>query len=247
MKLIPAIDLRHGKVIRLSQGDDGRRTEYGHDPADLIREFAHAGVGRVHMVDLDAAFGEDPQRPLIQDLVALAASLSIPVELGGGLRDDESVAWAVEAGCERLVLGSMVVKDFDRFHGLVERFPDRLVPAVELAGGRLKISGWTESAPIGLLELCNRLKGLACPAALVTDVDRDGTLEGPNLELAQRVSRLSGLPTILSGGVTDLGDLRDAARATELDGVIVGKALYEGRFTLQQALDVLEGGPGGAS
>ena len=243
MKLIPAIDLRQGKVIRLSQGDDGRRTEYEHDPADLIRTFGEAGVSRVHIVDLDGAFGEDPQRPLIESLVKLASNMSDPllVELGGGLRDEESVAWAVDAGCDRLVLGSMVVKDFDRFHSLVKRFPDRLVPAVELAAGRVQVSGWTESAAVGMLELCQRLSGLPCPAALVTDVDRDGTMTGPNLELAQRVARLSGLPTILSGGVTHLDDLRAAAKAAELDGVIVGKALYEGRFSLAEALEVLEG------
>ena len=241
MKLIPAIDLRHGKVIRLSQGDDGRRTEYGHDPADLVRQFADAGVSRVHVVDLDGAFGETPQRPLVEKLVALAGSLGMTVEIGGGLRDEESVAWGVEAGCERLILGSMVVKRFEDFHGLVEKFPHRLAPAVEVADGRIKISGWTESAPTGLEELCDRLRGLACPAVLVTDVDRDGTLGGPNLELARRVARLSGLPAILSGGVTDLGDLRRAAEVEELDGVIVGKAFYEGRFTLAEALEILEG------
>ncbi len=243
MKLIPAIDLRQGKVIRLSQGDDGRRTEYPHDPADLIRTFADAGVSRVHMVDLDGAFGESPQRPLIESLVKLASALSTPmlVELGGGLRDEDSVAWAAEAGCDRLVLGSMVVKDFDRFHRLVQRFPGRLVPAVETAGGKVRISGWTESARVGMSELCEKLRDLPCPAALVTDVDRDGTLVGPNLELAQQVSRLSGLPTILSGGVTRLNDLREAAKAPELDGVIVGKAFYEGRFTLAEALEILEG------
>ena len=244
MQLIPAIDLRHGKVVRLSQGDDARRTEYDHEPADLIRRFSDAGVGRVHIVDLDAAFGNEPQRPLIESLASLAASFERPllVELGGGLRNEEAVAWAVDAGCDRLVLGSMVVKEFDRFKALVERFPGRLVPAVETAGGQLKISGWTESASMSLDDLCAALKGLDCPATLVTDVDRDGEMVGPNLDLACQVADASGIPAILSGGVTNLDDLRRAAPRKELDGVIVGKAFYEGRFTLKEALDVLEPG-----
>ena len=253
MQLIPAIDLRQGKVIRLSQGDDARRTLYDHEPADLIRRFADAGVGRVHIVDLDAAFGEGNQRPLIAELAGLAASFDTPllIELGGGLRDEDAVSWALDAGCDRLVLGSMVVKAFDRFAALVERFPGRLVPAVETAGGELKISGWTESAKMSLDELCSSLRGLDCSAALVTDVDRDGEMVGPNLELARHVAVQSGIPTIVSGGVTNLGDLQNAVvmakTAVEdghgriFDGVITGKALYEERFTLEDALAVFPG------
>lgn len=238
MQLIPAIDLRHGKVVRLSQGDDARRTEYEPTPAEMIRRFSGAGVGRVHVVDLDAAFGEPPQRPLVEDLVRLASGLGMKVELGGGLRSEEAVAWAVDAGCDRLVLGSMVVKEFDRFISLVQRYPHRLVPAVETADGLVKISGWTESAALGLPQLCSNLRGLACAAVLVTDVDRDGEMAGPNLSLAEQVAGDTGLPAILSGGVTDLADLEKAAQSPWLDGVIVGKALYEGRFTLDQAMAV---------
>ena len=233
MQLIPAIDLRQGKVVRLSRGDDGQRTTYERDPRELLAEFAAAGVERVHIVDLDGAFGETPQRALIESLLA---ETELQVEMGGGLRDPEAVTWALGAGCDRIVLGSMVAKDFPRFRGLVEEFPNCLMPAVEVAKGKIKVSGWTESASIGLEELCAQLRGLPCPAALVTDVSRDGTLAGPNLELTRQVAIDTGIPTILSGGVHSLDDLRAAGRAKELAGAIIGKAYYDGRIDLGDAL-----------
>ncbi|MEM1203907.1 MAG: 1-(5-phosphoribosyl)-5-[(5-phosphoribosylamino)methylideneamino] imidazole-4-carboxamide isomerase [Acidobacteriota bacterium] len=238
MQLIPAIDLRRGRVVRLAQGDDDRRKTYDHDPADLLARFADAGVSRVHVVDLDAAFGEEPQRALVESLVA---ATDLNVELGGGLRDASAVAWALGAGCERLVLGSVVARDFPAFEALVARHPGRLVPAVEVAGGELKVAGWRESAALTLEDLCRRLQGLPCPAALVTDVERDGTLQGPNLDLARHVAEVSGIPSIVSGGVHSLGDLEAAAGIPGIGAVIVGKALYEERFTLADALEAAEG------
>jgi len=233
MELIPAIDLRGGEVVRLVQGDDGQRTRYGLDPRQVLADFAAAGVGLVHVVDLDAAFGEAPQRRLIAELVA---SNEVRIELGGGLRDRAAVDWALlEAGCNRVVLGSLAARDFDAFAAIVVAHPDRILPAVEVAAGALRISGWTSDAPVGLEELCGRLRGLACPAALVTDVERDGTLAGPNLELARTVHGLSGLPVLASGGVRSLDDLRAAAGVAGVAGAIVGKALYEGRFTVEEA------------
>lgn len=234
MDLIPAIDLRGGEVVRLVKGDDGRRTRYGLDPRQVLADFAASGVGRVHLVDLDAAFGEAPQRRLIAELVAAAGDLKI--ELGGGLRDRQAVDWALcEAGCERVVLGSLAARDFAAFAAIVAAHPGRIVPAIEVAAGALRVAGWTRDAPIGVDELCGRLRGLACPAALVTDVERDGTLAGPNLELARRVHRLSGLPVLASGGVRSLDDLRAAAEVAGVAGAIVGKALYEGLFTVGEA------------
>lgn len=250
MQLIPAIDLRHGKVVRLVQGDDGRRTSYGLDPFDVLRDYAEADVPLVHVVDLDAALGEPPQRELISGLVESGqsgcgkAGSGMPgyghpgtgVELGGGLGDRDAVAWALGAGCERVVLGSIVARDFGAFADLVEAFPGRVVPAVEVAAGKLRISGWTEAAEIPVADLCRRLRGLACPAVLVTDVERDGTLAGPNLDLARQVAVDTGIPALLSGGVRSLDDLRAAAAVPEIAGAIVGKALYEGLFTVEEAL-----------
>ena len=240
MQLIPAIDLRQGKVVRLIQGDDGRRTSYGLDPFEVLREYAEAGIRLVHVVDLDAALGEPRQEELITALVESGQS-GTRIELGGGLGDHDAVAWALGAGCERVVLGSLVARDFDAFSARVEAFPDRVVPAIEVAAGKLRISGWTEEAAVSVDDVCRNLRGLACPAVLVTDVERDGTLAGPNLDLARRVATATGIPALLSGGVRSLDDLRAAARMPEIAGAIVGKALYEGLFTVAEAISACEG------
>ncbi|MEM8994822.1 MAG: 1-(5-phosphoribosyl)-5-[(5-phosphoribosylamino)methylideneamino] imidazole-4-carboxamide isomerase [Acidobacteriota bacterium] len=232
-ELIPSIDLRSGRVVRLMKGDDGRRTFYDREPRQLLRDFADAGVRWAHIVDLDAAFGEAPQRALLETLFRDAP---LRVELGGGLRDEASIRWALGAGCERVVLGSMVARRTDDFLALTETFPDRLVPAIEVHDGELKVAGWVESAPITLEALCGRLRGAACPAVLVTDVSRDGTMAGPNVELAERIGEACDLPALVSGGVRSTDDLRGLADRPRVGGVIFGRAFYEGQFTLAEAM-----------
>lgn len=239
--LLPAIDLRHGQVVRLRQGDDARRTVYGEDPLAVLEGFAGAGARWVHAVDLDAAFGETPQRELIRSLARRAAELGISLEMGGGLRDGDSVAWALEAGCTRVVVSSMIAKDFPLFASLVETYRGRLVPGLDFRDGRLGISGWTETSDLDVERLGELLRGFDCPAVLVTDISRDGEMAGPNLELACDVARATGIPALLSGGVHTLDDLRRAAATEEISGAIVGRALYDGSFTLEEALKVFEG------
>jgi len=238
LDLLPAIDLRGGKVVRLIRGDDARRTVYGDDPAAVVARYASAGVRRAHVVDLDAALGEAPQRALLERLVAGP----LAIQLGGGLRGRDAVSWALGAGCEWVVLGSLVTRDPELFAELADDFPGRLVPALDVEAGEVKVAGWREAAAASLEDLCARLGELPCPAVLVTDIERDGTLEGPNLELTRRVGRSSGLPALLSGGVRCLEDLRAAREAPEIGGAVVGKALYEGAFTLEAALAVAAGG-----
>jgi len=234
MELIPAIDLRHGRAVRLRQGDEARATVYGDDPVAVLDAYARAGVARVHVVDLDAALGEAPQRELIGKM----AGLGVPIQLGGGLRDREAIDWALGAGCDRVVIGSLVARDTDAFRALAQERPGRLVPALDVADGEVRIAGWKERAPYPLGELCARLMGLPCPAILITDIERDGMMTGPNLELARRVARTSGLPALLSGGVHALSDLEEARRVPEIAGAIVGRALYEGAFTVEEALAI---------
>jgi phosphoribosylformimino-5-aminoimidazole carboxamide ribotide isomerase len=234
VELIPAIDLRQGRAVRLRQGDDTRATIYGDDPVAVLEAYARAGVGRVHVVDLDAALGEAPQRELIERMAAVGAR----IQLGGGLRDREAIDWALGAGCDRLVIGSLVARDVEAFRALAEERPGRLVPALDVAHGEVRIAGWKEGAGHQLGELCGRLMGAPCPAVLVTDVERDGMMTGPNLDLALRVARTSGLPALLSGGVHSLADLEAARQIPEIAGAIVGRALYEGAFTVAEALAV---------
>jgi phosphoribosylformimino-5-aminoimidazole carboxamide ribotide isomerase len=232
MKLIPAIDLRRRRVVRLRQGDEARETVYGDEPIAVLASFARRGVTRVHVVDLDAALGEAPQRDLVESMVAVGPR----IQLGGGLRDGAAIDWALAAGCERVVIGSLVARDVEAFRVLAEARPGRLVPALDMAGGDVRISGWREKAPQPLGEICAKLMGLPCPAVLVTDVERDGMMAGPNLDLACRVARTTGLPALLSGGVRGLADLEAACRLPEIAGAIVGRALYEGAFTVEEAV-----------
>jgi cyclase len=229
--LLPAIDLRHGRAVRLQQGDAARETVYADDPVALVRSYKDAGVLRVHVVDLDAAFGEPAQRALIEKMAAL-----LPVQLGGGLRDQQSIAWAFAAGCERAVIGSLVAREPERFRDLALEHSGRLVPALDVEAGAVRIAGWREGARRTLAELCGLLRGLPCPAVLVTDVERDGMLTGPNFELTRQVARDSGLPGLLSGGIHKLADLEVAATMPEIAGAVVGRAIYEGAFTVEEAL-----------
>ena len=240
MELLPAIDLRRGEVVRLRQGRADAPQVYAADLTRTLHEFARAGVRRVHIVDLDAAFGETPQRAL---LGAVLAERERPaVELGGGLRNEEAIGWALSAGCERAVVGSLVAQDPYAFAELCERYPLRLVPALDIEAGKVRVAGWTADAALPLDELCASLRGLPCAAVLVTDISRDGTLEGANVALARDVARATEMPALLSGGIGSLQDLRAAARVPEIAGTIVGKALWEGTFTLGEALVACRGG-----
>lgn len=241
MELIPAIDLRGGRVVRLLRGDDARRTAYSDRPEEVLAAFARAGARRVHVVDLDAAFGEAPQRVAVEGLARRAGEAGVELQLGGGLRDDAAVAWALGAGCGRVVLGSMVAREPERFARLAEGHPGRIVPALDCEEDTVRIAGWQEGAGRPLPDLCRELRDLPCPAVLVTDVARDGALAGPNLALARRVSELSGIPALLSGGVASLDDLARAAATPAIAGAVVGRALYEGRFTVAEALAACAG------
>lgn len=232
MDLLPAIDLRRGRAVRLRQGDDARATVYGEDPLAVLDGYVRDGARIVHVVDLDATFGEAPQRELIGRMTGRGAA----VQLGGGLRDRDAIRWALDAGCSRAVVGSMVARDVETFRALALEHPGALVPALDVEAGQVRIAGWTEGSSRALADLCDRLRGLPCPAVLVTDVERDGMLSGPNFDLAREVATASGIPALLSGGVRSIEDLEIARTIPEIAGAIVGRALYEGIFTVEEAL-----------
>src|SRR5579864_6970885 len=251
MELLPAIDLRRGRVVRLRQGDDARAKEYAGYPLAVAAGFAAAGVRRIHVVDLDAALGEPPQRDLVARLVAAlragaaagdgAAPGRVGVQLGGGLRGRADVEWALAVGCERVLMGSVAARDPEAFATLAHAFPGLVLPALEVAGGELRVAGWTQAAGSSLDEVCARLRGLPCPAVLVTDVERDGMMSGPNFELTLRVAAATGLPALISGGVRSLADLAAAAALPAVAGAVLGRALYEGQIDLPAALAVCSG------
>ena len=249
MQLLPAIDLREGQVVRLERGDDTRRTVYEAEPRNALSRYREAGIDRIHVVDLDAAFGGAQQRALIENLVGGPAAPPVTpprIQLGGGLRDRESVEWAFAAGCDRAVVTSLIVRDFDVFAGLCDEYPGRMVAALDIDEGDVRLAGWTESADRSPAALCERLSGLPIGAVLVTDISRDGMMQGPNVDLACEIGRLAGAPAILSGGVRSAADLEAAARRPELESAIVGRALYDGSLGLEEAIAAC-GAVGGAS
>jgi phosphoribosylformimino-5-aminoimidazole carboxamide ribotide isomerase len=238
MELIPSIDLRHGKVVRLERGRRDRETVYFDDPVDVLRRFQDAGASWVHIVDLDAAFGEPRQRSALARIVS--ACRGEELEQGGGLRSAEDVADALDGGFDRVVLGSLPAREPDLFADLAHRFPGRLVPAWEVENGELRVGGWESSTPLHRKPLSAVLNHLAeqLPAVLVTDISRDGMLCGANVELAVEVARAAGIPAIVSGGVAALADVERAAAHPEVAGLIVGKAYYEGAFDLASGLEI---------
>jgi len=240
VQLIPSIDLRRGKVVRLAQGRDAKATVYSDDPLGVLAQFQEAGAERVHIVDLDAAFGEPRQTGILTRLVAAAKGKKL--QLGGGLRSGDLLRRALESGFDRAVVGSMVVRDPASFGACAAEHPGRLIPALEFADGSLRSSGWTQGEAMPLEQLIRQLlpfTGLFFEA-LVTDISRDGMLTGPNLELASDVARRLGISAIVSGGVAGLDDLLVAAVRPELSGMIVGRAYYEGRLDLYAAFEALD-------
>ncbi len=245
MQLIPSIDLRRGKVVRLAQGKDERATVYADDPLEVLARFQDAGAERVHIVDLDAAFGEPRQSALLSRVVAAAKGEKL--QLGGGLRSGDLLRAALDSGFERVVVGSMAVDSPEAFGVCAAAHPGRLIPALETENGELRSAGWRSGAGLGLAEMQRRLfpfSGLFFES-LVTDIARDGMLCGPNLDLAVSVARALGVQAIVSGGVSGAGDVLAAAAHAEVSGVIVGRAYYEGRIDLPAALGALRAGRAG--
>jgi cyclase len=235
--LFPAIDLRQGRVVRLLRGVDATRQVYGEDPLATAAGHARDGARWLHVVDLDAAFGEAPQHALLAALLALPGRPAL--QLGGGLRSVEAAERALALGVERVVVGTLLVSDPAAFAALARRFPGRVVPALDVAAGRVRVAGWTAEGP-PWEEVARTLRGLPCPAVLVTAVDRDGTLAGPDLALTAAVGECAGLPALVSGGVATLDDLRCAAADPGVGGAVVGRALYAGAFDLPAALAAVE-------
>jgi phosphoribosyl isomerase A len=231
--LLPAVDVADGTAVRLVQGEAGTETAYG-APIDAALAWQAGGAQWVHLVDLDAAFGRGENRSLIADVVG---RLDVAVELSGGIRDDESLAAALATGCARVNIGTAALEQPEWVAGAIARHGDRIAVGLDVRGTTLSARGWTEDGG-ELFEVLARLDAAGCARYVVTDVRRDGTLTGPNLDLLREVCAATEAPAIASGGVSSLDDLRalSALAPAGLEGAIVGKALYAGAFTLPEAL-----------
>ncbi|MEU5842691.1 bifunctional 1-(5-phosphoribosyl)-5-((5-phosphoribosylamino)methylideneamino)imidazole-4-carboxamide isomerase/phosphoribosylanthranilate isomerase PriA [Rhodococcus sp. NPDC047139] len=235
--LLPAVDVVNGEAVRLVQGEAGSETGYG-SPRDAALEWQNAGAEWVHMVDLDAAFGRGDNRALLADVVG---ELDVNVELSGGIRDDETLAAALATGCARVNLGTAAIENPEWCSRVIGEFGDRIAVGldVKLLDGqwRLRGRGWVSDGG-DLWEVLERLERDGCSRYVVTDVTKDGTLTGPNLDLLREVCAATDAPVVASGGVSTVDDLRAIATLVDegVEGAIVGKALYAGRFTLTEAL-----------
>jgi 1-(5-phosphoribosyl)-5-[(5-phosphoribosylamino)methylideneamino] imidazole-4-carboxamide isomerase/N-(5'phosphoribosyl)anthranilate isomerase len=234
--LLPAVDVAGGQAVRLVQGAAGTETSYG-DPLAAALAWQDAGAQWIHLVDLDAAFGRGSNAPLLANVVA---RLGVAVELSGGIRDDASLAAALATGCARVNVGTAALERPDWVRGIIAEHGDRVAVGLDVRGNKLAARGWTREGG-DLDEALARLDGDGCARFVVTDVTKDGTLTGPNLDLLRRVCARTVRPVIASGGVSSLDDLRAIAALAPLgvEGAIVGKALYAGAFTLEQALEAM--------
>ena len=240
LELLPAVDVAGGQAVRLVQGAAGTETSYG-DPVDAALAWQEAGADWIHLVDLDAAFGRGSNGRQLADLIG---RLDVQVELSGGIRNGDALTEALATGCTRVVIGTAALEDPDWVASVIAEHGDRIAVGLDVRGTRLAARGWTADAG-ELDEALDRLEAAGCQRYVVTDIEKDGMLRGPNLDLLRQVCARTSRPVVASGGVSSLADLRAIAGLVPdgVEGAIVGKALYAGAFTLPEALAAVAQGP----
>jgi 1-(5-phosphoribosyl)-5-[(5-phosphoribosylamino)methylideneamino] imidazole-4-carboxamide isomerase/N-(5'phosphoribosyl)anthranilate isomerase len=234
--LLPAVDVADGKAVRLTQGEAGSETNYG-DPVDAAADWADQGAEWIHLVDLDAAFGRGNNRGVLKKVIRQVKGVS--VELSGGIRDDESLEHALDIGAKRINLGTAALENPEWAANVIAQYGEAVAVGLDVRGSTLAARGWTQEGG-DLWQVIDRLEDAGCARYVVTDVTKDGTLQGPNIELLKQVMERTSRPVIASGGVSNLDDIAALREIVPLglEGAIVGKALYAGAFTLAEALDV---------
>src|SRR5271156_5898617 len=233
MQVIPAIDLRGGRCVRLRQGDFDQETVFGDDPAAMAARWESEGAARIHLVDLDGAKAGQPVN--VEAVRRILAGVKVPCQLGGGVRDQATIAAWLEAGLDRVVIGTQALRDPDWFGRMAETYPGRLILGLDALDGRVATQGWLDVSSVQALTLARQFDSLPLAAIIYTDIARDGTLEGPNVPAITALANSVRTPVVASGGVGDLHDLERLA-ALPIAGCVVGRALYDGRFSLADAI-----------
>jgi phosphoribosylformimino-5-aminoimidazole carboxamide ribotide isomerase len=243
MILYPAIDLKDGKCVRLVRGEMAAATVFNDDPAAQARAFARAGCRWVHLVDLDGAFaGRGVNGAAVE---AVLAAVAIPVQLGGGIRDMAGIEAWLARGVARVILGTAAVRDPALVRAAASAFAGRIAVGIDARGGRVAVAGWAETTDLAALELARRVEDAGVAAIVYTDIERDGAMRGPNVEATAALASAVAVPVIASGGVSSLDDLRSLRDCgVALDGVISGRALYDGRIDAAEAQRLLDAAPG---
>jgi 1-(5-phosphoribosyl)-5-[(5-phosphoribosylamino)methylideneamino] imidazole-4-carboxamide isomerase/N-(5'phosphoribosyl)anthranilate isomerase len=236
-ELLPAVDIKQGKAVRLKQGEINDKTVYG-SPVECALDFQNSGADWLHLVDLDAAFGVGSNAEIVLEVIN---SLNIKVELSGGIRTDESLAKALATNCDRVILGTAALEDPSWSSKVIKKHGEKIAVSLDVRGETLAARGWVREGG-NLYEAITRLASDGCAMFIVTDISKDGTLQGPNFELLEKVCKFSQVPVIASGGVSSLADLKKLISMQDIGikGAIVGKALYEGAFTVEEALAVVK-------
>lgn len=236
MLIIPAIDLKGGQVVRLSQGDPLRQTAYSADPVAMAKRWEDEGAPILHLVDLDGAFAGTPQQLTV--VAHVTRSIKIPVQLGGGLRSLAALEQAFASGIERAVLGTAAIQDEGFLREAAHRYPGRILLGIDAKNGRVAVRGWVEATELLAADLAIRAADLPLAAIIYTDIERDGMLTGPNLGALQHMAQAARHPIIASGGIATVDDIKRLAtlEPTIIIGALVGKALYEGRLSLSEAM-----------
>jgi phosphoribosylformimino-5-aminoimidazole carboxamide ribotide isomerase len=238
MILYPAIDLKDGQCVRLLRGDMASATVFGTDPAAQARAFAAAGCHWLHLVDLNGAFEGRPVNAAA--VAAILAAVTIPVQLGGGIRDRATLEAWLDRGVARVILGTAALRDPGLVRDAARAHPGRVAVGIDARAGRVAVEGWAETSEVTALELARRFEDAGVAALVYTDIDRDGALQGPNVAATAALARAVAVPVIASGGIASLDDLRALkASGAPLDGAISGRALYEGRLDLAEAVTLL--------
>jgi phosphoribosyl isomerase A len=236
LQLLPAVDVAGGQAVQLVQGVAGSEKRFG-DPREAALRWQRRGAEWIHLVDLDAAFGRGDNRALLASVVGELTQLGVAVELSGGIRDDASLEAALATGCRRVNMGTAALEDPEWCAAAIARHGDRIAVGLDVRGRTLAARGWTREGG-DLFEVLARLDAEGCARYVVTDVNKDGMLQGPNLDLLRTVCAATDRPVVASGGITELADLAALQELVEIgvEGAIIGTALYEGRFSLEDAL-----------
>jgi phosphoribosylformimino-5-aminoimidazole carboxamide ribotide isomerase len=242
MLLIPAIDLREGKCVRLVEGRLDRQTTYSDQPVDTAKHWQQQGAEYLHVVDLDGAFAGVPRNlAIIKEIVS---ALDIPVQVGGGIRDFKTIQLLLECGVSRVILGTAAINNPDLVRSAVEQYQEQIVVGIDARDGKVAVQGWAVESVLSADQLAQQMKRIGVKRVVFTDISRDGTLSGPNVEATGQLARSTGLKVIASGGVSSLEDLRRLKQLVPsgVEGAIMGKALYDGKVDFKEALQlVVEG------
>ena len=238
MKVFPAIDIKDKKCVRLVKGDFDNKTEYEMSPIDQARKYKDHGFKNLHIVDLDGALtGETVNLDIIQEIVS---KFNLKIEIGGGIRNFESIQKYADAGVEKVILGSAAINDKNFLKLACEKFPNKIALGLDAKDGYLSVSGWKENSNILTLDYLKEVNGYGATRLIYTDINRDGTKQSPNFEETQKVADTSNCPVIISGGVSSIDDIKKAKSLKNIEGIIVGKAIYDGDIKLDELVKEID-------